>query len=51
MPRRDPFKQRRFPKDVILLAVRWYFRDPLSYRYVTWHLPAVPALMVTAATA
>jgi len=34
MPRRDPFKGHRFPKKVILLAVRWYCRYPLSYRDV-----------------
>lgn len=34
MSRRDPFKQHRFPRDVILLAVRWYCRYPLSYRDV-----------------
>lgn len=34
MPRRDPFKGHRFPRDVILLAVRWYCRYPLSYRDV-----------------
>ena len=34
MPHRDPFKGHRFPKDVILLAVRWYCRFPLSYRDV-----------------
>lgn len=32
MSRRNPFKQHRFPRDVILLAVRWYCRYPLSYR-------------------
>ena len=34
MARRDPFRGHRFPKDVILLAVRWYSRYPLSYRDV-----------------
>ena len=34
MPRRDPFRGHRFPKDVILLAVRWYCRYLLSYRDV-----------------
>ena len=34
MARRDPFRGHRFPKDVILLAVRWYCRYPLSYRDV-----------------
>ena len=32
MARRDPFKHHRFPNEVILLAVRWYCRYPLSYR-------------------
>lgn len=30
MIRRNPFKRQRFPREVILLAVRWYCRDPLS---------------------
>ena len=30
--RRDLFRGHRFPKDVILLAVRWYCRFPLSCR-------------------
>ena len=34
MPRRNPFRGHRFPPDVILLAVRWYCRFPLSYRDV-----------------
>lgn len=34
MPRRSPFKHHRFPRDVILRAVRWYLRYPLSYRDV-----------------
>ncbi len=35
MPKpRDPFKRHRFPKDVILMAVRWYCRFALSYRDV-----------------
>ncbi len=34
MRRRDPFKGHRFPREVILLAVRWYCRFPLSYRDV-----------------
>jgi IS6 family transposase len=28
------FQTRRFPKDVILCAVRWYLRYPLSYQDV-----------------
>lgn len=31
---RDPFKHHRYPAEVILLAVRWYCRYPLSYRDV-----------------
>ncbi len=31
---RNPFKRHRFPPQVILLAVRWYCRYPLSYRDV-----------------
>ena len=34
MASRNPFKHHRFPKDVILLAVGWYCRYPLSYRDV-----------------
>ena len=30
----NPFKRHRFPAEVILLAVRWYCRYPLSYRDV-----------------
>ena len=30
----NPFKRHRFPPDVTLLAVRWYCRNPLSYRDV-----------------
>ena len=33
--RRDPFKGHRFPRKVILLAVRWYCRFPLSYQAVS----------------
>jgi transposase-like protein len=29
-----PFQGRQYPGDVILLAVRWYLRDPLAYEYV-----------------
>jgi IS6 family transposase len=32
--RRDPFKGHRFPREVILLVVRWYCRSPLSYQDV-----------------
>jgi IS6 family transposase len=31
---RDPFKGHRFPRSIILTAVRWYCRFPLSYRDV-----------------
>lgn len=34
MPRRSPFKPHRFPRDVILCAVRRYLRYPLSYQDV-----------------
>lgn len=34
MSRRDPFKRHRFPREVILLAFRWYCRYQLSYRDV-----------------
>lgn len=34
MKRRDPFKRHRFPLEIILLAVRWYCRYPLSYQDV-----------------
>jgi len=34
MSRRDPFKRHRFSQDIILLAVRWYCRYPLSYQDV-----------------
>ncbi|SPJ26472.1 hypothetical protein PAA8504_04334 [Palleronia abyssalis] len=33
--RRDPFKYHRSPRGVILLAVRWYCRFPLSYQDVS----------------
>ena len=49
MPHRDPFKGHRFPKDVILLAVRWYCRFPLSYRDVR-DLLAERGITVDAAT-
>lgn len=31
---KNPFKRHRFPPSIILLAVRWYCRYPLSYRDV-----------------
>ena len=34
MPSRSPSKHHRFPRDVILCAVRWYLRHPLSYQDV-----------------
>ena len=34
MPRRSPFKHHRFPRDMILCAVRRYLRYPLSYQNV-----------------
>jgi len=49
MARRDPSRGHRFPKDVILLAVRWYCRYPLSYRDVRDML-AERGIMVDAAS-
>ncbi|WP_043920290.1 IS6 family transposase [Jannaschia aquimarina] len=49
MRRRDPFKGYQFPKVVILLAVRWYRRYPLSYRNVR-DLLAERGIIVDAAT-
>jgi len=34
MPRPSPFKHHRFPREIILCAVRWYLRYPLSYQDV-----------------
>ena len=34
-PRRNPFKGRQYPGEVILLAVRWYLRYPLAYLHVS----------------
>jgi len=34
MPRQSPFKHHRFPRDIILCAVRWSLRYPLSYQDV-----------------
>ncbi|MFW8637475.1 DDE-type integrase/transposase/recombinase, partial [Cribrihabitans pelagius] len=34
MSRRNPFKRHRFPREIILLAVRWSCRWPLSCRDV-----------------
>ncbi|WP_424991256.1 IS6 family transposase [Fluviibacterium sp. S390] len=34
MPRMSPFKHHRFPREIILCAVRWYLRFPLSYQDV-----------------
>ena len=31
----DPFKGRQFPGDIILMAVRWYLRYPLSFEQVS----------------
>ena len=30
--RKNPFKGRQFPSEVILWAVRWYLQFPISYR-------------------
>lgn len=50
MPRCDPFRGHCFPKGVILLAVRWYCRYPLSCREVRDMLPE-RGMTVDAATA
>jgi IS6 family transposase len=34
MVRKSPFKHHRFPPEIILCAVRWYLRFPLSYQDV-----------------
>jgi IS6 family transposase len=34
MLRNSPFKHHRFPREIILCAVRWYLRYPLSYQDV-----------------
>jgi transposase-like protein len=34
MPRKTPFKHHRFPREIILYAVRWYLRYHLSYQDV-----------------
>jgi transposase-like protein len=34
MPRKSPFKHHRFPREIILCAIRWYLRYPLSYQDV-----------------
>lgn len=34
MPCKSPFKRHRFPREIILCAVRWYLRFPLSYQEV-----------------
>lgn len=47
--RKNPFKGHRFPPDVIVLAVRWYCRYPLSYRGVR-DLLAERGVSVDAAT-
>ena len=31
----DPFKGRQYPGAVIVMAVRWYLRYPLSYEHVS----------------
>ena len=47
--RQDAFRGHRFPREVILLAVRWYCRYPLSYRDVR-DLLAERGIEVDAAT-
>ena len=34
MPSKPPFKHHRFPRVIILCAMRWYLRFPLSYQDV-----------------
>ena len=34
IPRKSPFKHHRFPREIILCAVRWYLRYALSYQDV-----------------
>lgn len=34
MPHKSPFKHHRFPREIILCAVRWYLRYALSYHNV-----------------
>jgi len=34
MPRKSPLKNHCFPRDIILTALRWYLRFPLSYQDV-----------------
>lgn len=34
MPRKSPLKHHRFPCEIILCALRWYIRYPLSYQDV-----------------
>ncbi len=34
MARKPPFKHHRFPREIILCAVRWYLCSPLSYQDV-----------------
>lgn len=34
MRRKSPFKHHRFPSEIILCAVQWYLRYPLSYQDV-----------------
>lgn len=47
--RKNPFKRHRFPREIILLAVRWYCRYPLSCRDVRDML-AERGVMVDAST-
>jgi len=32
MPRKSPFKRYRFPRNIILCAMRWYLRKPQRYQ-------------------
>ncbi len=49
MSRKSPFKHLRFPQEIILCAVRWYLRYPLSYQDVV-DLLAEPGITVDRST-
>ncbi len=45
MPRKSPFKHHRFPREIILCAVRWYLLSSLFYQDVV-DLLAEPGIMI-----
>lgn len=49
MRRKSPFKHYRFPSEIILCAVRWYLRYPLSYQDLV-DLLAEPGITVDRST-